>query len=123
MNPAVGTAIETITTWLQLIVTIGAVASLFYALSKFAGKPNRTQDSRLDALEKWKDKVDERLLIGNAHFDSIDKGNEVTQTALLAIMDALLSGDNKEELAQARKDLNKYLVHKRNEGRTAGPQM
>lgn len=123
MSPAVGTAIETITTWLQLIVTIGAVASLFYALSKFAGKPNRTQDERLDALEKWKEKVDERLIVGNTHFDSIDKGNEVTQSALLAIMDALISGDNKDELTQARKDLNKYLVHKRNEGRAAGPRL
>lgn len=118
MNPAVGQTIETITTWLQLIVTIGAVVSLFYALSKFASTPNRTQDQRLDTLEKWKEyefmkwkeKIENRLEVGNSHFKKQDEGNQVTQKALLALIDHSLNGNNVHQLEEAKEQLTNYLT-------------
>lgn len=112
MNPAVSAAIETITTWLQLIVTIGAVVSLFYAVSKFAAKPNKTQDERLDALEKWRMKVDEKLETGNAHFGDIDESNRITQRALLALMSHAINGNDITKLQKAKDDLEIYLTEK-----------
>lgn len=118
LSPALGQAVETITTWLQLIVTIGAVVSLFYALSKFAAKPNKTQDEKIAILEEWRkheftrwqEKVEQRLADGDAHFKNIDKGNHVTQRAILALTDHAINGNNISQLEQARNDLNKYLT-------------
>ena len=45
--------ISQVITALQLIISSATVITLIYGLMKFAGSPNRTQNQRLDALEKW----------------------------------------------------------------------
>lgn len=72
MNPGVQQAIDSISTWLQLIITVGAVVTLFITVSKAAQRPNQTQDERLDALEKWQAEVEKRLETGSSHFERID---------------------------------------------------
>lgn len=110
-------------TLVSLSVSIGNLIILLYTLTKFLSKPSRdkneAQDGRItllekraDNLEKRADKVDAKLTNGNTHFKAIDEGNSVTQAALIAIMDALLTGDNKEELQKARNELNSYLINK-----------
>ena len=110
-------------TLVSLFVSIGNLIILIYTLGKFINKPNQSknefQDKRLDllenkcvSLETRVDKIDDRLDTGNLHFKALDEGNSVTQSALIAIMDALLSGDNKDELKKARNELNAYLTSK-----------
>lgn len=110
-------------TIIGLLVSIGNLIILLYTLTKFLSKPSRdkneAQDGRItllekraDNLEKRADKVDDKLTNGNTHFKAIDEGNSVTQSAIIAIMDALLSGDNKDELKKARNELNAYLTSK-----------
>ena len=110
-------------TLVSLSVSIGNLIILLYTLTKFLSKPSRdkneAQDGRIkllekraDNLENRADKVDDKLNNGNIHFKAIDEGNSVTQAALIAIMDALLTGDNKEELQKARNELNSYLINK-----------
>ena len=53
--------VESITSWLQLIILVGTVVTLIYTLAKFAAKPNQTQDDRLDDLESWKTTAISRL--------------------------------------------------------------
>ena len=112
MNPGLQQAIDNISTWLQLIITVGAVVTLLMTVSRAAQRPNKTQDERLDALEKWKTDVENRLEAGTSHFDSIDEGNTVVQNSLLAIMDALISGNNKAELQKQRNNMYEYLTKK-----------
>lgn len=110
-------------TLVSLSVSIGNLIILVYTLGKFINKPNQSknevQDGRItllekraDNLEKRADKIDSRLSNDSLHFKAIDEGNSVTQSALIAIMDALLSGDNKDELKKARNELNAYLTSK-----------
>lgn len=110
-------------TIIGLLVSIGNLIILLYTLTKFLSKPSRdkneAQDGRItllekraDNLEKRADKVDDKLTNGNIHFKAIDEGNSVIQAALIAIMDSLLTGDNKEELQKARNELNSYLINK-----------
>lgn len=103
--------IGAISSWLQLIITLSSVIALIITVGKAASKPNKTQDARLDALESWKDKVEARLETGNKHFSSLDKYNEVSATAMIAMLDAQITGDNKAELEKAKVKLNEYLVH------------
>lgn len=103
--------VEAINDWAQLILTIGAVVALIKTVGNTAAQPNKTQDARLDALEDWKEKVDSRLEVGNRHFSNLDMYNEVSASAMIAMLDAQISGDNKAELEKAKGKLNEYLVH------------
>ena len=113
MNPQVLEIISNLVTILQCITLLASVIALFVSLGKIAGKPNKTQDQRLDALESWQKDVNNRLEHGNTHFESIDKGNTVMQNSLLAIMDALINGDNKAELQKQRNNMYNYLTKKK----------
>lgn len=110
MNPGVQQAIDNISTWLQLIITVGAVVTLFITVSKAAQRPNQTQDERLDALEKWQAEVEKRLETGSSHFERIDSGNRVTQRALLALMSHAINGNDIDKLRKAKDDLETYLT-------------
>lgn len=110
MNPGIQQAIDNISTWLQLIITVGAVVTLFITVSKAAQRPNQTQDERLDALEKWQAEVEKRLETGSSHFERIDSGNRVTQRALLALMSHAINGNDIDKLRKAKDDLETYLT-------------
>lgn len=104
--------IQATSMWMSLIIQAGTVVGLIYALLKFAGTPNETQNERLTKLEAWKEKVDERLEKGDDNFSQTREANRVTQEALLALLSHTIDGNNTEELKQARKNLNDYLIKK-----------
>lgn len=108
MPPEVTSAV----TVLQLIISGATVITLIYALIKFMGTPNRSQNARLDALEQWKKTVDQRLSTGDDHFQEIDNGNRITQKAILALMKHAINGNDIDSLKQAEKKLEEYLVDK-----------
>jgi hypothetical protein len=112
LRPEVMEAIDSLTTWLQLIVLVASVVTLAVTVAKTAQKPNKTQDERLDALEAWKVEVENRLETGSRHFESIDQGNRVTQEALLALMSHAINGNDVEKLKEAKAKLESYLIEK-----------
>ena len=107
--PPIVSAVATI---LQLIISGGTVVTLIYALFKFAGSPNRSQNKRLDDLELWRKEVDRRLSTGDDHFREIDNGNRITQKAILALMKHAINGNDVDELRKAEQRLEEYLVEK-----------
>lgn len=107
--PPIVSAVATI---LQLIISGGTVVTLIYALFKFAGTPNKSQNKRLDALEAWKKEVERRLSTGDDHFKEIDNGNRITQKAILALMKHAINGNDIDSLRNAEKSLEEYLVEK-----------
>ena len=101
-----------ITSWLSLIIQGATIITLVYALWKFASKPEKTQDERLEDHERRLEKIEERLDDDSDRFEMLDKGMSVTQSALLAIMDSMINGDAVEELKEARNKLYTYLAEK-----------
>ena len=112
MNPGVQQAIDSISTWLQLIITVGAVVTLFLTVGKAAQKPNQTQDDRLDDHDRRLKDIEERLNVGNRHFAQVDEGERVTQKALLALMSHALNGNDMDKLKDAKDALEAYLLDK-----------
>lgn len=104
--------VESIQSWLQLIILVGTVITLIYTLAKFASKPNQTQNDRLDELEDWKSAAVTRLNDGDRHFDKLDEANEAQLEALLAMLSHEISGNDFEKLKEARRKLEKYLIQK-----------
>lgn len=88
------------------------MVTLIYALFKFAGTPNKSQNKRLDELEAWKKEVEHRLSTGDDHFKEIDNGNRITQKAILALMKHAINGNDVDELRKAERSLEEYLVEK-----------
>lgn len=112
MHPEAIEIIENIVVVLQSVVLAGSVVAIISSLAKMAGKPNRTQDDRLDALEMWRGTVELRLEKGDKHFLAIDEGNMITQRSLLALMSHAINGNDINELKRAKRDLETYLTHK-----------
>lgn len=94
------------------VVLIANAAEKVIAAVKLGRAPNVKQDERLDALEKWRGEVDERLIRGNTHFDTIDEGNRVTQRALLALLEHGIDGNNTEKMVQAKEALETHLINR-----------
>lgn len=97
---------------LGLFIQSATIITLFYALYKFARKPNASQNERIEKLEKRADEVDRRLGNGATHFDEIDKANKVTQEAILALIDHAIDNNHIEKLIEAKDNLQKYLISK-----------
>ena len=106
MNAAV------ISQWLGIVIQCGTLIGLLYALWKFAGKGNATQNERLTALEQWRETVDKRLAEGDRHFDDNREANRVTQEALLALLKHAIDGNDIASVTKARDHLNEYLIRK-----------
>lgn len=104
--------IEKVMTIMSFIIQCSTLGALVITMWKSANKPNKTQDARLDTLERWRESVDMRLQSGNAHFDEIDQGNRVTQEALLALMAHAINGNDTERLKSAKDKLENYLISK-----------
>lgn len=94
------------------IVLLANAAEKIVATAKAAKAPNEKQNERIDALEKWRGEVDERLLRGNVHFEAIDEGNRVTQRALLALLEHGIDGNNTEQMKKAKEALETHLINR-----------
>lgn len=95
--------------WLSLLIQSGTFVTMIYALTRFMSKPNQTQNDRIAFCEKQIEVITRKLDNGTTHFRHLDTGSAQIFNSLLAIMDALISGDNKEELTKQRTKLYNYI--------------
>lgn len=117
-----------------LVIQCSTLITVIYAFVRFTQKPTVDLDTRVNALERWREKIDseqlstrtkqlekddaqikDRLDDGTLHFKANDESNRVTQNALFAIMDAMGQMDNvppsaRQEIQQRKKDLMDYLT-------------
>ena len=105
------------------IITIsGAIAVIVKAVDK-AKEPNKKQDERIEALEEGVKKINERLEAGDARFEADTKRmlalegdmretNKVIIEGLQALTAHAIDGNNSQELKDAKKRLDDYLINK-----------
>lgn len=94
-----------------LVLISNAVEKIINAI-KAVKAPEKKQDSRIKALEEWKEEVDKKLSDDHDRFDSLDSGNRVTQRALLALLDHGIDGNNIEQMQHAKEDLQNHLINR-----------
>lgn len=101
---------------IQLILALGNVCVMLYALTKFIEKPHDTLEGRVTALEEKVKAMDNSLQNGSGHFKDLDESSEVILKSTLALLDAVMQMaaiENKtvsEDLRDARKNLKEFLV-------------
>lgn len=111
--------------WTGFMAVCAAIVSISAAISVIGKaiikvkKPNDDQNKRLDDHEEWLESHDEKLKIFEGYFDrdkqrldTIEKGNRVTQKAILALLAHALDGNNIEPLRDAKEALQKYLINR-----------
>jgi hypothetical protein len=63
-------------------------------------------------LEEWRRDVDRKLLNDNNHLNAIDKGERVTQRALLALLEHGIDGNNLKQMKEAKNELQNHLINR-----------
>lgn len=105
------------------IIALGGAGAVIMKIVNKAKAPNVKQDERISALEADVKKINERLDADNNRFaDDADKINELEQTmklttqliieSLQALTAHAIDGNNIDQLKEAEKSLNKYLIDK-----------
>ena len=89
----------------------GALAVIVKAVTA-AKQPNKTQDQRLDSIEKRLNAHDKLFEKDNCRIKTIEEGNRVTLRALLALLSHAINGNNTDELKKAEADLSEYLIRR-----------
>lgn len=103
-----------------IITVSGAITVILNAVKK-TKEPEKNQNERIEHLEKEVDKINERLQLGNARFETdservtklennMRQTNKVIIEGLQALTAHAIDGNNQEELKQAKKKLDEYLV-------------
>lgn len=112
-EPIMMTPQEIINMFLAICAAFATVSTAIAIIVKWitkAKEPETKQNSRLDLIERRLDEMDRRLSIDKKRLDNIEYGHEVTQEALLALLNYSLNSDEVEGLKMAKKKLEGYLI-------------
>ena len=103
------------------IVTVSAALAVIIRIVGKAKEPNRLQDERIKTLEDQVQLINDRLQLGNKRFESdtdrvdrLEKNMRETNKVIIESLQALTShaidGNNIQELKDAKKCMDEYLV-------------
>lgn len=105
-------------TLIQLILSIGQLVIMGYALTKFLAKPHNDLNSRVTKLEVRVEDVEKSLKYGNDKFREQSKTNEIIIHSVLALIEFEMQyclTEHKEMssgLSKAKDDLHNFLSNR-----------
>lgn len=102
-------ALKDISSIISLIISFGTLITMFVTFAKIIQTPNKTQDQRLDEIEKRLDKHDRYFESDHQSIDSLKHGNAVTMKSIAALMTHAIDGNHTEELKDASKEMTNFL--------------
>ena len=101
-----------------VITMSGAIGAIIKWVNK-AKEPGTKLIKRLDEHEQWLNRhnsdiagINEKIDNDKRSIADIEEGNRVTQKALLAIIDQLLTGNNTDNLKEVKEELQQFLINK-----------
>lgn len=94
------------------IVTVSAAITVLIKTVQKIKEPERAQDARISALEKQVEKFNKFFDNDNKRLVELERGNTVTQQAILALLSHALNGNDEDSLKNAKSNLEQYLLNK-----------
>lgn len=94
------------------IVSFSAAITIVAKVIQKIKEPEQSQNEKILALEKKVERFEQLFDNDNKRLIELEKGNRVTQQALLALLSHALNGNNETELKDAKDKLQKYLIGK-----------
>lgn len=103
------------------VITILTLWNMVEQRIKSTRQPTNNLEERVSLLEKKLEfeikatfvEYDARFGRDKQKIEAIEDGNRVTYQALLALLNHTIDGNNEEEMNDARKEINKYLIKNR----------
>ena len=99
------------------VITIDKVLDIIHKYIKKAQAPDDAQNKRIDAIEKRLDAVEAvstqhtaALRRDMTRFDGIDEEMRLVLVGVQNLLDAQLSGNNREGMQKSKSDINNYLL-------------
>ena len=107
--------------WKTIDITT-TILTFFILLSNFvlmiimwvnkAKTPEKNQNSRITVIENEIEDIYDKIGKDDNRLRELEKGNVVTQEAILALLSHAIDGNNTDGLKKAKDDLQIYLTHK-----------
>ena len=94
------------------IVSVSAAVTIIVKAVQKAKTPERTQNERIEKLEKKVEKHDQFFENDNQRLKALEEGNIITQQAILALLSHAINGNDVDSLKSAKNDLERYLISK-----------
>ena len=94
------------------IVTISAAITVLIKTVQKIKEPEKAQDARILALEEQVKKFNKFFDNDNKRLVELERGNTVTQQAILALLSHALNGNDEDSLKSAKSNLEQYLLNK-----------
>lgn len=94
------------------ITTVAAAVVVIVKVVQKAKAPEKTQNERIEKLEKKMEKVDAMFDNDNKRLKALEEGNRITQEALLALLGHAKDGNNTAQIVKAENDLKQYLINR-----------
>lgn len=98
-------------------ITLDKVLDIIHKYIKKAQAPDAEQNKRLDDIERRLSDVETGYAQHSAalkrdltHFDEIDEVSRLTLDGVRNLLDAQLSGNNREGMQKSRTDIDNYLL-------------
>jgi hypothetical protein len=87
------------------VITIGGAGAIIVGIIRWWRNPDITRDEKLK-------KHDELLDNDNKRLKELEDSNKIIMQSMLALMSHELDGNHREELKQARDELQNYLIRR-----------
>lgn len=105
------------------VITLAGAGAIFASVIHKLKAPNKKQDERIAALEDNVKKIEDRLVLGNKRFEddtnkvlaletSMKETNKIIMESLQALTAHAIDGNNIEQLKNAERALNHFLIEK-----------
>lgn len=98
-------------------ITIDKVLEIIHKYIKKAQEPDNVQNKRLDEMDKRIGTLEQgqlqhtqALARDQRRFDEIDEVSRLTLDGVRNLLDAQLSGNNRERMQKSRADIDNYLL-------------
>lgn len=94
------------------IVSVSAAVTVLIRVVQKAKEPEQSQNERITNLEKEVGRFKQLFDNDNKRLIELEKGNRVTQQALLALLSHALNGNDEDSLKKAKTKLENHLIGK-----------
>ena len=92
------------------ITCIAAAVAVIARIINAAKKPNAEQNRRLESIEEKLKEYDIYFKNDKMRIEAIEKGNRVTQKAILALLSHGIDGNEIDAMREAKQELHDYLI-------------
>lgn len=112
MNPQFLDAVEATIKVCTAMTLIVSIINIILTIINHAREPEVKQDERLTDLEERMTRAEEKLASDKKEFERYEEGNKIVMQSLLALMRHSIDGNHVDNLKEAAKHLDDYLVNK-----------